>query len=272
MNLNDITISQGLISKISYNYEPVIIYDETSIDGTTRHWKVKFINDVPQFDKVFVLNIVDVSDTERTDLLAIDGSNNVTFQAYSGMTTYICNCSLYEYKYIEGGQELPSFNITLTVTSIYEPTPTAIDSIIFTAEDGEVWELDLSDDSFTQLTSTIVTEDNEKIDFVDESNAMIITSAMNAYITDDIAATWNLKGSLDGTITSLFVLTSSIAFVTKQGGTNPGLYKTTDNGLNWTLKHSSTTTYAVRFDNMYHGVLSKYGDNLETFDTGETWS
>ena len=118
MNLNDIIFTQGISSKIEYSYEPILEYDKTSIDGTTRHVQYLFINDELQFRQTFKFIIADVSDSEALQLDAIDGNNDVTFQAYDDQDTFTCSCSLNAFWYIKEGQEVKSYDITLDVRSL----------------------------------------------------------------------------------------------------------------------------------------------------------
>lgn len=115
MNLNNIIFETGFETRIKYDYKPIILSDEPSIDGTTRHIDHLFIDGELQFVEEFILDIVILSKNDETALDGINGSNSVSFQPNDKTSLYDCNCSITFGYYYDRGQQIKTARVKLVV-------------------------------------------------------------------------------------------------------------------------------------------------------------
>ncbi len=116
--IDDLNIPDQKFSMIEYSYDEKILNDEISSEGTTRHVVFEKINGVVQREEVFSFQVIDILKTDPLyqQLEDLNGRNNVVFQPNNSSQKYVCTCASEELKYV--GQEVPSFNIMMTVRSV----------------------------------------------------------------------------------------------------------------------------------------------------------
>jgi len=111
--ITGIEITQGIIQEVSYSYKEVIKNDDFSSNGITRQTDIKVVDGIIKFDERFAFSIFDVSEDEKNDLLALNGSNDVEFTLKG--VKYLCTCTTFDYEADEQGQIIDSVDLTLKI-------------------------------------------------------------------------------------------------------------------------------------------------------------
>jgi len=111
-----VTITQGEFQEIQYDYNPVIKDDDAGTNGVCRFLDLKIVDGKVKFDEEFVFSVYDVSETEKNELLALGGRNDVEITLKGA--TYKCSCSTFAYEADEQGQILDSVELTLKVIEL----------------------------------------------------------------------------------------------------------------------------------------------------------
>jgi len=168
---------------------------------------------------------------------------------------------------IELGEKLES-----VFTTIDEPQ-IDVDYIQVVGGGGEVWELRTYDDVWTQKASTNELQNNRSIDFLDEDNGLVSATPTEIFSTDDSSDTFSSEGdvTIDGYVETIQKISSTVAICIVFNGTSDGIYRTIDNGANWTLIESGNF-YSLEMLNSSHGIACSYQEILTTNDGGLTWT
>jgi hypothetical protein len=108
------------------------------------------------------------------------------------------------------------------------------------------------------------------------TSSSLATTPANIFYSIDYGATWTQTSTATGVLNSLFntvIMTSTIAVA---GSANSGIWKSTDNGINWTKKSDllNNSKVFVSYDEPLLMFASQASSTtiLKSIDAGETWS